>query len=134
MREIKTRPLAANLYRNYLEKADEFLEMAKGAYEKRKWNASVSSAVHAGISAADALTTFFLKERSAGSEHGQVFQLLSRLPLRAEERKQLDHLQRLLGAKNKAEYEEILLRQKDAEASLLDAERFVKWVRQKLAA
>ena len=132
MKGIKTRPLAANLYRNYLQKADEFFEMAKGAHERGKWNASVSNAVHAGISAADAVTTFFLQERSAGSEHSQIFQLLSRLQLRAEERKQFDHLQRLLAAKNKAEYEETLLRQKDAEASLLDAERFIRWARQKL--
>lgn len=131
---IKTRPVSKSIYGNYPQKAEEYLETSKDAFEKQRWNATVTNAVHCGISAADALTAFFTGFRHAGERHEDALNLLKELKFDPDEIKNKSRqLQRLLQIKNAAEYEEKLMSEQDADNSLRDAERFLAWVKVKLS-
>ena len=72
--------------------------------------------------------------RSAGESHEDVISLLRTLEFDKEEiNNKIRQLQRLLQIKNSAEYEEKLMSQQDAESAIRDCERFIIWVREKLA-
>jgi len=130
---MRTRYVNKNLYTNYLQKSGEFLETAKEAYSKSRWNAVVLNSIHSAISASDSLTVFFNEVRSAGESHEDVISLLKNLGLdQLEINNKIKQLQRLLQIKNAAEYEEKLMSENDAENSVRDAERFLGWVKEKL--
>ena len=109
------------------------METAKDAYIKERWNATVINCIHSAISASDALLVFFKEIRSAGDSHEDVISLLRTLGFDKDEiNNKTRQLQRLLGIKNTAEYEEKIMSQQDADSSLKDTERFVGWVKEKL--
>lgn len=84
---------------------------------------------------ADALTVFYLGERSASQGHRGSLPLFESLPLDPEElARNGRHLSSLLAAKTKAEYEERLLTEADAEDALEHGRRFCRWAREKLMA
>ena len=120
-------------YSRYLTKATECLAMAQDAFGKRLWNASAISAIHAVISSCDALVAFYLGVRSAGERHDDVLTLLARVDIPKEDyakiRRQISHA---LSIKNKAEYEDRLIQQDEAESILRDAERTFNWVKARL--
>lgn len=128
---VNTRDVAKQLYKNYIQKALECLESSRTAFAKSHWNSCVINAVHAGISAADALTVFFLGKRCAGERHAEVIALLKQLDFPQELQKKFQQLSALLDIKDLAEYEEKLVSQQDAEAAVKNAERFLAWVKEK---
>jgi HEPN domain-containing protein len=120
-------------YLNYLRESDEFHRSAEEAARRGDWTAAVSNAVHSGISAADALTTFYAGERSTAQDHDGVLRLLATLGIdRDEIDRNMRHLNSLLEVKNLAEYEDRLPRQGEAESALRNADRFRRWVLAKL--
>lgn len=130
---MKTRSVNKYLYGNYLKKADELIETARGAHSKNNWNAVVINSIHSVISASDSLLVFFKEIRSSGESHEDVISLLRTLAFDKDEiNNKARQLQRLIQIKNAAEYEEKLMSQQDAENSLRDAERFIDWVKTKL--
>ena len=72
MIKLKTRSVNKHLYKNYLKKAEEFMNACNDSFLKEDWNAAVINAIHAGISASDALTIFFKGVRHAGERHEDV--------------------------------------------------------------
>ena len=62
--------------RHYLGKAEGFLASAKDDLIQGRMIAATSSAVHAAISAGDAVTAVRTGKRSAGDEHSQSLELL----------------------------------------------------------
>lgn len=89
--------------REYLAKAEEFLLAAGTELEAERSIAATSLAIHAGISAADAVCGARLKKRAAGHDHRQTIILLGQA---GEDGAQLaKDLQRLLPLKTAAEYE-----------------------------
>lgn len=131
----KTRKVNKELYRNYLQKARENLEAAKESLQAGRWNAATINAVHSGISATDALTVFMIGVRHAGQRHEDALSLLQTLNLPKNELKNKSRqLSRLLSIKNASEYEERLIRKKEAATAVRDAERYVEWINDKLQA
>ena len=129
----KTRRVSKELHRNYLQKARENLEAAKESLEAGRWNAATINAVHSSISATDALTVFMLGVRHAGERHEDALALLQTLNLPKETlNSKSRQLSRLLSVKNASEYEERLIKEKEAEESVRDAERYYDWVEQYL--
>ena len=117
-----------------MRKSEQFLRSAESAAEREDWDAAVSHAVHAGIAMADALTVFYLGERSASQDHHGSFRLFEGLPLEREEvARNGRHLSSLIAAKTRAEYEERLLAERDAANALEHAKRFCRWARDQLA-
>ena len=112
----------------YLGKAEEFLRAAEAAAERKEWNAVGLGSVHAGISAVDAITTFYLGERSRDPDHQVAAQLLRRVPL-PEAAPHAEQFALVVREKNRIEYEAALFRAKEAQATMLRAKRLVSWAR-----
>jgi len=130
---MRTRSVDRPKYRNYLTKSEEFLDTANDALERTRYNASVLNAVHAIISAADALLVFVKGFRYAGTRHEEAVELFSTIfPGDREHEKNVSRFGTILSIKNKAEYLEVLLSSKDASNALRDATRFLSYVKGKL--
>ncbi|MFH0955614.1 MAG: HEPN domain-containing protein [Candidatus Falkowbacteria bacterium] len=131
MINIKTRQESG--WKNYLIKADQFLETARDAYFKENWNAVGLNAVHSAISANDALTSYYGKIRSISEKHSDSISLLLEVFKNDEESKSYSkHILWLIGRKNLVEYESRLFFKKEAEESLKHAGRFLSWTKSRL--
>ena len=81
----------------------------------------------------DALTVFYLGQRSASQDHGDVLRLVDSIQFeRGELNRNKRHLSDLLATKNAAEYEDRLLSESDATSALEHCRRFCHWARAKL--
>lgn len=130
---IKTRKLNKARHSIYLKKASEFERGMTDAAGRKDWNAVGLNAVHAVISASDALTTFYLGERSTGDAHADVIGLLRELPLE-EAKEKARQASNVIDDKNAIEYEDVDFTAKSAERIEMQARRFVEWARAKLRA
>ena len=128
---MKTRNVDKHKYVNYLKKSDEFFEIMKDSFAKKKFNATVLNAIHCAMSLADALTVFYKGGRHAGERQEDVVSLLNTLGLPDMQNKNRQLLD-LLRIKNSAEYEEKLMTETNASDSIKNAERFFKWVKERL--
>ncbi len=127
---IKTRNVSKELYKNYLNKAEEYQRAMDEEYGKRHYNSSALCAIHCCISAADALTVFFKGVRHAGDRHEDAVQLLETLELDREIIKQKVHqFLSVLDNKNSVEYEEKLTSDSGAAMMIKQAKRFLDWAK-----
>lgn len=115
--------------RDYLVKAEEFQRAALRAMASGDRNAAGVLAIHAGITAADAITIHFLGLRSAGQRHLDVLALLGQTahPSKAAVQRQLNEL---LREKKSVEYEGRLISLGDAEKMVLLSSRIVEAAKQ----
>ncbi|MFA5860272.1 MAG: hypothetical protein WDA16_01120 [Candidatus Thermoplasmatota archaeon] len=127
----KTRKLAKARYAIYLKKTAEFDRTMRDAAARKDWNAVGLNAVHTVISAADALTTFYLGERSTGDSHFDVIDLLRQLPLE-EAKEKAQQAFSVINEKNVIEYEDVDFDEKSAGKIEKQARRFHEWARAKL--
>jgi HEPN domain-containing protein len=111
---------------SYLGKADEFLESANRALAAGLWDAAGLGAVHAAISAADAVMVFRGGIRSAEQDHRVARDLLEEI-VGPEAKPVLRHLSAVLAKKNLVEYEQRRLKEKEAIEMVAHARRFLSW-------
>lgn len=130
---VKTKSISKSLYKNYLEKVDEFLAAMRDAYLKENWNAVGLNALHATISANDALCVYYHGLRRTSEKHADAVRLLTSLFKEVEVKKNSNHLAWLINRKNLVEYEARLFTAKEAETATKHAERFISWVKSKLS-
>lgn len=130
---MRTRRVDRPKYGIYLNKSEEFMATANDSLEKSRYNACVLNAVHAVISAADALLVFVKGLRHAGTKHDEVVELFSTIfSAEPDHEKNVSRFSSVLSVKNAAEYLEASLGHKDATAAVKDASRFLEYVRGKL--
>ncbi len=127
-REPRTRRVAAAQTRTYLGKAEEFLAAARESLEAGHSLAATSLAVHAGISACDAICGARTGQRAAGSDHGQAVTLLDQAGREGKDAARA--LARLMPFKNRAEYEPEAVPKATAKRAVDQAERIVGIARQ----
>lgn len=60
------KPVDKKLYKNYLQKAEEMLDVTQYAVSASKNNAAVAASVHCAINAVDALAVFYFGKRHGG--------------------------------------------------------------------
>jgi HEPN domain-containing protein len=120
----RTRPATKAQAKRYIAKAHEFLRNGKRAYEDGDESTAGLLAIHAGISACDALTAHFLGVRSAGQRHHQAVDLLAKAPVPRKEAV-AKQLRTLLDDKNLVEYGDEVLSRGDAAAMLEAAKRIL---------
>jgi hypothetical protein len=114
-------------------KSDEHRQAMEDCFERKLWNACVVNAIHCAISAADALTVFYLGFRNAGDRHTDVVSLLRSTGIDVKELSpKLNQLTSLLSIKNLAEYEERLMDESDAADAKKACERFHSWAKEKM--
>lgn len=109
---------------DYLRKAAEFQRGAARLLEAGDQNAAGVLAIHAAITAADAITIHFLGLRSAGRRHLDVIGLIADTshPRKATIQRQLNEL---LGEKKGLEYEGRLVSVGDSQAMVALSARIV---------
>ena len=123
----KTRVVAKNEYRNFLIKAKEFGSMMETALADEKWNSAGLQAVHAVISASDAVIVYYGGVRSAELDHREVVGLL--LDIIGETAVAAGrHVSRVIAQKNLVEYEGRSITQKNAREMVEHTQRFLEWV------
>jgi HEPN domain-containing protein len=126
----RTRSVSPEGARNYLKKAEEFAASMEQSLEEGRWNAAALSAVHAAISAGDAMLAAFVGIRSADEDHRQIVSLLSD-HLGEEGDKMANHVQRVVARKNLVEYEERLVKETDAVQMAGHVRRLLQQIREK---
>ena len=130
---MRTRKVSKSKYRNFLQKADEYLQSARNAFEREHWNSAVGNSVHCCINSADALLVFYLGIRSTGERHSDVLPLLPQLPFESDVvSSKMKQFSNVLSQKTKAEYTETLLSRKIADIALKETGRFYSWVKELL--
>ncbi|MGH9090183.1 MAG: hypothetical protein ACRDZR_02195 [Acidimicrobiales bacterium] len=107
----------------YLGKAVEFLEVAREARKEDRRTAATTLAVHAGISACDAIAVVELGSKWSGLHDGAVKHVKA-APLVGKEAAR--HLSRLHNVKSRAEYDPVAPSSAAATSALKSAERLVE--------
>jgi HEPN domain-containing protein len=131
--QIRTRDVARNDYANYMKRSDECFAAAQVSLSKGDWNAAAICAIHACISAGDALCIYFMGKRHSGPDHRDTVGLLE---MTGGENQELtinaNRLRKVIGIKNMAEYEERLARRAEAEKVMAYTERFLAFAKSRL--
>jgi hypothetical protein len=130
MRRIKTVSAGRAEAAHHVAKASQFLEVARLAVDDQLYDAGMLNAIHAGISAADAVTVALAGERSADPDHLRAVTLLEQVagtsdPVRMRARQ----LRMLIEMKNAVEYESRRASAVEASQAAERAERIVTWAR-----
>ncbi len=129
----RTRNVNRSEYRNYLQRAGELINSMKLAYEAKEWNACVINDVQSAIASADALCVFTKGLRHAGDRHDDAIILFASIDTNDTEiRNNAERLEKLLSIKTDAEYGEKLMKEKDDDNSILQAERLFSFVKSRL--
>jgi len=114
--------------RSYLEKAKQFLNAAKDAVGGSRHDAAMLAAIHAAISAADAVTVALAGQRSADPDHSRAVDLLDEVGAGATEvTSHARQLRQLLATKNVVEYESRRATARNAADAVRRADRLVAW-------
>lgn len=128
---MRDEPVPKDRYRVYLARAAESHALMEQAVEREWWHGAAITAVHTVISAADAMTTFYLGVRSRSPSHGDVVGLLKRIEVKDAAAK-ADVASQVLAKKNHAEYESSAVPPRQAEMMAKQASRFFAWARENL--
>jgi HEPN domain-containing protein len=132
--EPKAHRVERSKARTYLGKADEFLAAAKTALAAEQNDAALLLAIHAGISACDAVTVALGGLRSTDPDHLRAADLLETVARLSDEVKdRSDQLRSLLKLKNLVEYEDRRVSAKEADTGTRRAERLVGWATAQVA-
>lgn len=116
--------------RLYIQKALQFVIESGAAHGADRYDAAMLNAVHAAISAADAVTAALAGIRSADPDHQRAVDLLEEvLGSSSGSKAHLRQLRMLLGKKNAVEYESRRATSKESADALRRATRLVDWAR-----
>jgi len=119
------------LYKNYLQKAEEMLDVAQYAARESKNNAAVAASVHCAINAIDAVAVFYLGRRHAGG-HEEAMNMIKGAVSEAEFREMTKQFSGLIALKNEAEYQPDLMKDAQARDAVIRASRILSKAKQKL--
>lgn len=122
---VKTRRSDGRLY---LSKAQQFCAEATTAITNARNDAAMLNAVHAAISAADAVCVVLGGRRSSDPDHRRAADLLQEIGGKSTDVSgQVRRLRELITKKNAVEYESRLATTREATGAVQKAERFVAW-------
>jgi HEPN domain-containing protein len=126
--ELKTHEVPKTKARSYLGKARQFLEVSTTSLGSERYDAALLLAIHAGLSACDAVTVALRGVRSIEPDHLRAADLLEAAAREAEDVQQhASQLRGLLKVKNLVEYEDRRVSAREAETGSKRAERLVNW-------
>ncbi len=112
----------------FLKKATEFYHGMKIAAESGEWNQALLSGVHCAISSVDAVTVWYLGQKSSSQNHMDTVDLLLRTSApQASER--VRQLQDILTIKTRVEYEADELTESKAVVTIKQVERLFFWAK-----
>lgn len=114
--------------RLYLAKAQQFVTEGRTALDASRNDAALLNAIHAAISASDAVTVALSGQRSKDPDHQRAIDLLEESAGGSEEIKsRVRQMRQLLAKKNMVEYESRRATAKEARDAVERATRIVNW-------
>ncbi|MGQ0795417.1 MAG: HEPN domain-containing protein [Nitrosopumilaceae archaeon] len=116
---------------NYIVKAEELLKTANDSLKSKRYNSTVTNAIHSSINALDALTISF-KGKRGSDDHTEVLSLIQGIFPSVEYEEIKKQFTSLIGKKNASEYQPDLMDPKEAQDSVRWAERILAKVNAKL--
>ena len=119
------------LYKNYLKKAEEMLDVAEYAANKSKNNAAVTAAIHCAINAIDSLAVFYFGKRHS-RRHEDALDVIKGALIEIEFREIAKQFNGLIELKNEAEYQPDLMERQQAKDAVKRASRILSKVQEKL--
>jgi len=125
------KPVDKSLYRNYLQKSEEMLDVARYAADRSKNNAAVAASVHCAINAIDALAVFYFGKRHSGG-HEEALNSVKGALGEAEFRDMAKQFMGLIALKNQAEYQPDLMKGSQARDAVTRGSRIISKVKEKL--
>ena len=129
VKKIRTRAVSKTEAKVYLDKAEQFLRAMREAIKSEDWDAAGLNAIHAAISANDALLGSRHGIRPSSPSHSDAAVLLNQYEKSEDAKKNATRLDRMIRRKNLVEYEGRRLKKSEATKIASDAERFFKWVK-----
>jgi HEPN domain-containing protein len=129
VKKTRTRNVGKTEADVYLDKGEQFLRTMREAIKNEDWDAAGLNAIHAAISANDALLGSRHGVRPSSPSHGDAAVLLSQYEKGEDAKKNANRLDRMIRKKNLVEYEGRKLTRSEATGLATDAERFFTWVR-----
>ena len=129
-RRSRTRHVERHRAGVYLKKAAEFLASMRQALEAGRWNAVGLNAVHAAISACDAVLVYHTEERSASQDHEAAAYLLASLTKIPDVKQKAEALRRIVEHKNLIAYEDRSFSAHEAAEIAKLTERFLRWAQE----
>src|SRR2546422_6838324 len=134
MPKVKVALMSRDHAPTYFRKASEFCAAAASALAAERHDAALLCAIHAGISAADAVCVALGGRRSMDPDHQRAVDLLEEVGARTPEmRTKRQQLRGLLALKNLVEYETRAATAAEAADGAKRCERLVDWARSELA-
>ena len=131
--QVNSKKVAPLHYKEYLNRSEELLNASQYSFENQNWDACALNAVHAAISASDALTTYKLGERSAGQSHDEAVRLFKQTDFQDKEtQSNAVRLSSILKEKNASAYEEKPVKPRTAEILLIESRRLLEFVKIKV--
>lgn len=127
----RVRNIPRNRYTTFWRRAVELQAASEVELEAGRFSAAVLDAVHAAISALDALCVHSLGQRTAGPDHREVLTLVSQLGDRSFPENSR-RLQALLDLRTHAAYEDRLVTGDEAKDAVRAADRLMNWARRLL--
>lgn len=117
--------------RIYLAKAKQFSAEATAAMKGSRNDAAMLNAVHAAISATDAVCVALAGRRSADPDHRRAADLLQEIGGKSRDiTNSVKQVRMLLAKKNVVEYESRQTSSREASEAVKRASRFVHWASQ----
>lgn len=112
----------------YWDKSQDFFRTMRDAAAAGNWNGAGLAAVHAAISAGDALLVAKAGIRSSSKAHEDAADLIAIHVVDPHATEQVKRFRRILEEKNLIEYVDKSYREADALELLKHVERFTAWV------
>ena len=128
-----TKPIEESSSTDYWIKAREFYAAMEQCYSENQWNAVGLNAVHALISAGDALLAKFAGIRNTCENHRRAADVLIQHIPHKDVDHYANHFRKVLVLKNVIEYEQRLVTRKEAEEMIKHTDRFFDWAKGLLA-
>lgn len=127
-KKVNVKQTEKEMYSNYLQKANENCSLVQKAMEEKSYNAAAVCAVHCAISSADAYCVFNLAKRCSSPNHEDAAALISETNLKNKNSVIKKYLS-VIRIKNMAEYEERLVKQKEAEKAVNEIKELLDLVK-----
>ncbi|MHB8894614.1 MAG: HEPN domain-containing protein [Candidatus Geothermincolia bacterium] len=128
-REPQTRQVNRSAARVFWRRAMECAAMMEEAFSRGQWEAVGVNAVHAAISANDAVLSALRGLKPASADHKDAARVLMSQLKDDDAQKAGKRLGVIVAKKSRVEYEDKRFTEKEARGIVLDTQRFLDWAK-----
>lgn len=128
-REPQTRKVAKSSARVFWNRSLQCAAMMEEALDRRQWEAAGVNAVHAAISANDAVLAGVRGLKSISADHTDASRVLISQLKDDDAQKAGKRLGVIIARKSRVEYDDKRFTEKDARDIVLDTRRFLEWAK-----